>query len=270
MDANRLEGSSEAVAHPSGTGVTQRALSPGTAGRTGPAHSASGARAEPDVRPDVRSRAGSGHGPGRAGRLGLLLDLGLSPGVFYGAQALGSSITASLFAATAAAGTRLAWTTARRRRIDGLNALMLCSYALMLIMALLARDERVLLARDPATSALAGLVFLASCGMRTPALACLSQRLHPHPRFASPRVERALRLETAVWGAALTAEAAARFALLLSLPTAIVPGLSTGLELAVIALLLPWTVWHRRRSTAVSAESRSAPGSSGSHTVSTR
>ncbi|MEU0598554.1 VC0807 family protein [Streptomyces sp. NPDC006393] len=189
-------------------------------------------------------------GTARAGRLGLLLDLGLSPGVFYGAQALGAGITASLLAATAAAGARLAWTTARSRRIDGLNTLMLGSYALMLLLALLARDERMLLARDPASSALAGLVFLASCATGTPALAYLSRRFHPGARAGAPRTRGTLRFETAVWGVALTAEAAARFVLLFTLPVEAVPGVSTTVELAVIALLLPWTIRRRRRAAA--------------------
>ncbi|MER6983500.1 hypothetical protein [Streptomyces carpinensis] len=45
----------------------------------------------------------------RTGHVGLLLDLGLPSGVFYGAQALGVARTPSLLAATAAAGARLAW-----------------------------------------------------------------------------------------------------------------------------------------------------------------
>ncbi|WP_030184716.1 VC0807 family protein [Streptomyces sp. NRRL S-813] len=190
-------------------------------------------------------------GTSGAGRLGLLLDLGLSPGVFYGAQALGAGITASLLAATAAAGVRLVWTAARSRRIDGLNTLMLGCYALMLLLAVLARDERMLLARDPVSSALAGLVFLATCAAGTPALAYLSRRFHPAAGPGASRAPNALRFETAVWGVALTAEAAARFVLLFTLPVEAVPGVSTTVELGVIALLLPWTIRRRRRAAAV-------------------
>ncbi|MET7381633.1 VC0807 family protein [Streptomyces sp. NPDC005526] len=205
----------------------------------------------PGVRPGLRRSGRTRPGPRRSGctrpgRLGLLLDLGLSPGVFYGAQALGTGLTASLLAATVAAGARLAWTTARTRRIDGLNALMLGTYALMLLIALVARDERILLARDPATSALAGLIFLASCATPTPALAHLARRFRPRAGTDCRHAHAALRRQTAVWGTALTAEAAARFVLLFTLPTEVVPGLSTGLELAVLAPLLLWTMWDRR------------------------
>ncbi|MFJ8196716.1 VC0807 family protein [Streptomyces sp. NPDC096152] len=196
----------------------------------------------PGVRPGRRRS-----GRTRPGRLGLLLDLGLSPGVFYGAQALGTGVTASLLAATAAAGARLAWTTARTRRIDGLNALMLSTYALMLLIALVARDERILLARDPAGSGLAGLVFLASCATPTPALAHLARRFRPRAGTDCHHAHAVLRRQTAVWGIALTAEAAARFVLLFTLPTEVVPGLSTALELAVVAPLFLWTTWDRRR-----------------------
>ncbi|MFF8942056.1 VC0807 family protein [Streptomyces sp. NPDC014864] len=202
------------------------------------------------VRPGLRRS-----GRTRPGRLDLLLDLGLSPGVFYGAQALRAGLTASLLAATVAAGARLAWTTARTRRIDGLNALMLGTYALMLLIALVARDERILLARDPATSALAGLVFLASCATPTPALAHLARRFRPRPGTDCRHAHAVLRRQTAVWGIALTAEAAARFVLLFTFPTEVVPGLSTALELAVVATLFLWTTWDRRRlrSAAVAA-----------------
>ncbi|GAA2908223.1 VC0807 family protein [Streptomyces mexicanus] len=195
---------------------------------------------------------GAPRGPGpravrRSARLSLVLDLGLSPGVFYGAQALGAGITPSLVAATVAAGARLAWTTARARRLDGLNALMMGSYGLMLLTALLAHDERVLLARDPATSALAGLVFLASCATGTPALAFLSRRLHPRAATGTERTQKMFRTETLVWGVALTVEAAARFVVVFTLPLRTAPGVSTTAELVVVAALVPWTIRHRRR-----------------------
>ncbi|GAA2228569.1 MULTISPECIES: VC0807 family protein [Kitasatospora] len=183
----------------------------------------------------------------RARIIGLACDLGLSPAVFYGTQAAGCTVTTSLFAAAGAAGTRLLRTSVRSRRVDAPAGLMLGTYALMLVIALLARDERMLLARDPATSGLTGLVFLASCGTRTPALGYLTRRMHPGRAPDPPRVRRAVRLQTAVWGAALTAEAVIRLALLWTLPMTAVAGLSTGVELAVVAVLLAWTVWYRRR-----------------------
>ncbi|MEU6478678.1 VC0807 family protein [Streptomyces sp. NPDC047017] len=204
----------------------------------------------PADRAGQSAAAGRGRARRPAGRLRLLLDLGLSPGVFYGAQALGAGITASLLAAAGAAGARLVWTTARARRIDALNALMLGSYGLMLLLVCLSRDERVLLARDPATSALAGLVFLASCATRTPALAYLARRFRPRAGANTPRTDRMFRRQTAVWGTALVAESALRFGLLLTLPVREVPAVSTAVEFATTALLVTWTVRYRRRALA--------------------
>ncbi|MER6983499.1 hypothetical protein [Streptomyces carpinensis] len=129
--------------------------------------------------------------------------------------------------------------------------LMLGSYALMLLLALLAHDERMLLVRDPATSALAGLLFLATCTRDTSALACLSRRLHRAAGAGMAWAPAALRFETAVWGAAPTAEAVAWFGLLDALPLQAVPGVLTAVELGVTALLLPWTIRGRRRAAAV-------------------
>ncbi|MGK4584806.1 VC0807 family protein [Kitasatospora sp. HPMI-4] len=192
-------------------------------------------------------RAGGRSPAARARIIGLACDTALSPATFYATQAAGCTITTSLFAATAVAGTWLLGTSVRRRRIDALAGLMLGTYALMLAIALLAHDERMLLARDPATSGLAGLVFLASCATRTPALGYFARRLHPGRAPATARERRGVRLLSAVWGAALLAEALARLALLWTLPVTMVAGLSTAVELAVLAVLLTWTAWYRRR-----------------------
>ncbi|WP_316741660.1 hypothetical protein [Streptomyces sp. MK7] len=46
-------------------------------------------------------------------------------------------------------------------------------------------------------------------------------------------------------------EAAAGFVLLFTLPVEAVPGVSTTVELGVIAMLLSWTIRRRRRAAAV-------------------
>ncbi|AEW98040.1 membrane protein [Streptantibioticus cattleyicolor NRRL 8057 = DSM 46488] len=187
-------------------------------------------------------------GTRRAKAISLACDAGLSPATFYAGQAAGLSVTASLLAATGVAGAWLLWTAYRKRRIDALAGLMLATYALMLVIALLARDERMLLLRDPATSALAGLVFLASCATPTPALAYLGRRLHGRPLPDDPGMRRSVRMQTAVWGGGLVAEAAVRAAMLFLLPVTVTAGLSTVIELSVIGALLVWSAWCRRRA----------------------
>ncbi|MFI9274285.1 VC0807 family protein [Kitasatospora sp. NPDC052896] len=183
----------------------------------------------------------------RASRIGLACDIGLSPATFYGSQAIGCSVTTSLLAATAVAVVRLLWTVTRNRRLDAVAGLMLATYALGLTIALLAHDERLLLVRDPATSALAGLVFLASCATRTPALAYLARRLPSGPVPDTPAVRRARRQLTAVWGVALLAEAAVRLVLVFTLPISAVSGLSTAVEATVVGALVLWTRGYRQR-----------------------
>ncbi|MFJ8477082.1 VC0807 family protein [Kitasatospora sp. NPDC094011] len=182
----------------------------------------------------------------RARKIGLAYDIGLSPATFYACQAAGYPVSVSLLAATGVAGARLLWNIVRNRRMDAVTGLVLATYVLGLAIALPAHDERLLLLRDPATSALAGLVFLASCATRTPAMAYLARRL-PDPLPATPAVRRSRRLTTALWGAGLLAEALVRVVLVFTLPVTLVSGLSTVVEVAVVTGLVLWTRRYRRR-----------------------
>ncbi|MEV7598816.1 VC0807 family protein [Kitasatospora sp. NPDC089797] len=182
----------------------------------------------------------------RARKIGLAYDIGLSPATFYGCQAAGCSITVSLLAATGVAGARLLWNIVRNRRLDAVTGLVLAAYVLGLAIALPTHDARLLLLRDPATSALAGLVFLASCATRTPAMAYLARRL-PERLPDTPAVRRGRLLSTALWGTGLLAEALVRMVLVFTLPVTVVNGLSTVVELVVVAGLVLWTRRYRRR-----------------------
>ncbi|MFJ9775446.1 VC0807 family protein [Kitasatospora sp. NPDC101157] len=182
----------------------------------------------------------------RAARIGLAYDIGLSPATFYGCQAAGFPVTTSLMAATAAAGGRLLWSVLRSRHLDAVAVLMLATYALGLALTLPTHDARLLLLRDPATSALTGLVFLASCATRTPAIAYLARRL-PARGPDTPAAHSARRRLTALWGAALLAEAALRLVLVFTLPLSVVSGLSTAVEVVVVTALVMWTRRSRQR-----------------------
>jgi hypothetical protein len=177
--------------------------------------------------------------------LRLALDLGVSPLAYYGLLLSGVPTVPALLGATAVAGLWLLVTVALDRRVDGLAAFMLATYAVMLALAAATSDARLLLARDPVTSGLAGLVFLASCLGATPATAYLARRLHGATLDA--RALHRHRVQTLVLGAALVAEAAVRLVLVSALPVSLTAGVSPAVEFVVLPLVVAWMVWYRRR-----------------------
>ncbi|HZE38669.1 MAG TPA: VC0807 family protein [Stackebrandtia sp.] len=193
--------------------------------------------------------------------ISVAIDVALSPAVFYGLTIAGFGTATALIGATATAGLRLAYTVIRSRKLDGLACFMVAMYGLMLLMVVLTRDERLLLSRDPLTSGIAGLAFLASCATSTPATAYIGRRLHGKVPD-DPTALRDSRVQTFVWGAALTAEAGVRMAMIFVLPVTVTAGVSPIIELAVIAVVAGWNLWYRknlrRRSVRSAAQSANA------------
>lgn len=179
--------------------------------------------------------------------LRLALDLGVSPLAYYGLLITDVATPRALLVATVVAGGWLLGTTLRDRQVDGLATFMLGMYAVMLVLALATSDQRLLLARDPLTSILAGAVFLGSCSTSTPATAYLAHRLHGRPLHDARR-HRMHVVESLVLGLGLVTEGAARLALVFVLPVDVVAGLAPAIEFAVLPVLVAWMVWHRRRS----------------------
>lgn len=175
----------------------------------------------------------------------LALDLGVSPLAYYGLLLAGMPTVPALLGATAVAGLWLLVTIALDRRVDGLAAFMLAMYAVMLVLAVATDNARLLLARDPLTSGLAGVVFLVSLLGAVPATAYLAQRLHG----ATPDGEalRKHRVQTVVLGIALVVEAAVRLVLVAMLPIDTSVGLSPVIEFVVLPVVVAWMVWYRRR-----------------------
>jgi hypothetical protein len=183
---------------------------------------------------------------GRTGKIArLALDLGVSPLAYYGLAIAGVGTARALLAATIVAGGWLLCTMAHDRRVDGLAAFMLAMYGIMFALAAASSDERMLLARDPLTSGLAGLVFLGSCATSLPATAYLAHKLHGRPLHEGRRRHV---VESLVLGTGLVVEAAVRLAVVCALPVGVAAGLAPGIEFAVLPLLVAWMVWHRRTS----------------------
>ncbi|MBB5889967.1 VC0807 family protein [Kutzneria kofuensis] len=198
----------------------------------------------------------------------LVFGIGLPIVVYYGLTALGLGDGPALGVAAGAVAVSLLPKAVRERRLDGLGMVVLATCLISLALALLSGNERIILAKDPATSGLAGLAFLATCVVGRPATFHFSRRLRaftPEQRahwdrlWATEAHFRSLhRTSSAVWGAVLFGESVLRMVLVFTLPPSVMVGLSTVIELVAVALAIAWTLWHRRRHGGAQLETRMA------------
>jgi hypothetical protein len=186
--------------------------------------------------------------------LGLFWDVGLSLVAYYGLRAVGASPYVALLGGTVTAGLRIVYVWLRTRRFDGFAAFMLAEFGVGLGFALLTGDARFLVAKESFSTAVAGLVFLATCGYGRPMVWHAAARFQPAERerfdrlwLGSPEFRRLFRTLTAVWGVGMLVEAAARVVVAYTLPVDTAAGLSQVLRFAAMALLVLWTFATVRR-----------------------
>ncbi|WP_433801401.1 VC0807 family protein [Actinomycetospora sp. CA-084318] len=190
---------------------------------------------------------------------GLLLDVGLPLGTYYGLHALGVGDTTALLAATVAAGARIAAVAVRARRISAFAAVMLGVYGVGLAASFVTGDPKLMLLKDSVGTAVVGLAFLASLLVGRPLLLAAmestgtARAVDLRRRYEQePAVRRTVRGMTAMWGVGLLAEAALRVPLVLALPVSVGVAASQLLTLVVIVVLaLAGGLWiraARRRS----------------------
>ncbi|MBB5915826.1 hypothetical protein BJY24_004738 [Nocardia transvalensis] len=189
---------------------------------------------------------------------GLLVPaaaIGLSPVVYYVLVALGQSDFSALVCSTVVSGVWAIGVAIGQRRIDGLAAFAFSLNALGLVLALLGGGDRMMLLKDPVTSAVISALLLGSCVVGRPAMFGLAQRLHGADAeeqwnalwHRDSEVRRAFRTSTAVWGAGLAVDAVVRLALILALPVSVAVGLMNPVQWVIIGLLAFYTVRSRRR-----------------------
>jgi intracellular septation protein A len=181
--------------------------------------------------------------------LGLFWDIGLSLVAYYGLRALGASPYVALLGGTVTAGLRIAYVWWRTRRFDGFAAFMLVEFGVGLGFALLTGDARFLVAKESFSTAIAGLIFLASCGIGRPMVWHAAARFQPAAKAeldrrwrTEPRFRRVFRILTLGWGAGLLAEAVARVVVAYTLPVDAAAGLSQVLRFGTMGLLVLWTL----------------------------
>lgn len=175
-----------------------------------------------------------------SGLRGVLADVALPMGTYYGLHALGCSDQVALLAATVAAGVRVGIVAVRARRLSGFAALVLGVYAVGLVLSFVSGDPRLMLLKDSAGTAVVGLGFLVSLLGRTPmALTAIESARPAHAAETlrlyreNPRARRTIRGITVLWGVGLLVEAALRVPLVYALPVSVAVGVSQAMTLVV-------------------------------------
>ncbi|MEV5718156.1 VC0807 family protein [Amycolatopsis mediterranei] len=191
----------------------------------------------------------------------LALDVGMPVAAYFVAGLAGASTYQALLIGTVVAGLRVLWVVARQRRIEPFALFLLLMFGVSLVLAFVGGDARLLLAKDAATSLLAGLVMVGSCLVGKPFACYAAERM----ARSSGRTEQFRAAADApggqahwhrvslVWGIALLVDALVRVAAIYLLPVDLAAGLSQVLMVAVYVGLVPWTLLatsSRRKSVA--------------------
>ncbi|MFC5448892.1 GNAT family N-acetyltransferase [Paenibacillus aestuarii] len=140
----------------------------------------------------------------------------------------------------------------KHRKLDALGSLMLFTFVLTLILAMLGGSEKLLLIRESLITGSVGLIFLGSLLFRRPLMFYLAQRFVPGTAFEDnlnyPYFLTVLRLMSLGWGLILLSESVVRVYLVFQLSTAQFLAVSNVVLYGFIGAAILWTVWYRRRS----------------------
>jgi hypothetical protein len=182
--------------------------------------------------------------------------------LFYGLRAAGVSQWWALMAGVLVAAPYVGWTVVRNRRVDLLAVFTLSVLVLSVVLGLLSDDPRTLAIREGWTAALGGLFglwMLVTVVVGKPAQLTLGRAIAEIKRGTEgaaawaarwdtdARFRRGLRIDTAVWGAVLLANAAAHVVLVYTLPIDLISVVTTVEWFASLACLISWHVWYIRK-----------------------
>jgi hypothetical protein len=172
--------------------------------------------------------------------------------LFYGLRAAGVLVAAPY----------VGWTVARNRRVDLVALFTLSVLVLSVVLGLLSDDPRTLAIREGWTAALGGLFglwMLVTVVVGKPAQLTLGRTVAEVKRGAEgaaawaarwdtdARFRRGLRIDTAVWGTVLLANAVAHVVLVYTLPIDLISLVTTVEWFASLACLITWHVWYIRK-----------------------
>ncbi|MFJ4653941.1 VC0807 family protein [Nocardia sp. NPDC088792] len=185
----------------------------------------------------------------------LGLDLGLPMGAYFVADLAGANTYTALLAGTAVSGARLIWVAIRQRRVDAFAMFLMILFAAGLALSFLSGDPRFMLAKDSATSAVAGLTLLVSCVIGRPLAYYAAKRFagdEGRDRFEATADSDAMRRRwftvSLVWGAALLSDSLLRMAAVYLLPLHTAANLSQILMIVVYGGLFTWTIRSHKRN----------------------
>lgn len=151
----------------------------------------------------------------------------------------------------------------RRRRLDGFGLIVLAVITIGVTLSLLSGDARFALVKESALTGAFGLAMLGSLAARRPLMFYSGRKFATDgspegiARWESYWTKSAMfrhsnRMMTAVWGTVFLAEAAIRVVAAYTLATSTAVALSAVVPLAVVALLIAWTVSYSKRTRPVS------------------
>jgi hypothetical protein len=182
--------------------------------------------------------------------------------LFYGLRAAGVSQWWALMAGVLVAAPYVGWTVARNRRVDLVALFTLSVLVLSVVLGLLSDDPRTLAIREGWTAALGGLFglwMLVTVVVGKPAQLTLGRAIAEVKRGAEgaaawaarwdadARFQRGLRIDTAVWGVVLLANAVVHVVLVYTLPVDLISLVTTVEWFASLAGLITWHVWYIRK-----------------------
>lgn len=198
----------------------------------------------------------------RANVLTVVFEVIVPMVLFYGLRAAGVSQWWALMAGVLVAAPYVGWTVARSRRIDLVAVFTLSVLALSVVLGLLSDDPRTLAIREGWTAALGGLFglwMLITIVAGKPAQLVLGRAIAEVKRGVEgaaawaarwdtdARFRRGLRIDTAVWGAVLLANAVLHVVLVYALPIDLISLVTTVEWFASLACLITWHVWYIRK-----------------------
>ncbi|MFE7325625.1 VC0807 family protein [Streptomyces sp. NPDC057565] len=153
--------------------------------------------------------------------LPLLVDVGVPLVSYYALKAAGTGTFAALAWSSVVPVVRTVWGVARRRRLNGLAALMVTVNVVGLLTSLMVGDPRLMLAKDSGVSSIIGLVVLVSAWKGQPMMSAAVRPWLVKGDAAKDTAWQRLSAESAafrraevrfsaVWGAALLGECVVR------------------------------------------------------------
>lgn len=175
--------------------------------------------------------------------------------LFHALRAAGVGQWLSLLLSGAAPLLLLAHRLLTQRRADLLMVFTLSILLCGTVIGLLTGDPRLLLARESYLTGLVGLWILATVWTSRPLIYRATLTLMPEDDAASWRhswqhdaaFRRVIRLMTLAWGVAFLIDAAARVVMAYTLPVDVVPGLSAGLLVVMLVIVVQVSKAYGRR-----------------------